>query len=86
MLLLLLVVVVVVVAAAAAVVVVVVVVVVIVVVVITTIEDRDDVNWMKHTLSWLDKPYVEDAKAVVSISIAITLTDTIICIFHIIIV
>jgi len=26
--------------------------------------DRDDVNWMKHTLSWLDKPYVEDAKVV----------------------
>merc|ERR1712038_623698 len=24
--------------------------------------DRDDVNWMKHTLSFLDKPYVEDAK------------------------
>ena len=23
----------------------------------------DDENWMKHTLSWLDKPYVEDAKA-----------------------
>ena len=22
----------------------------------------DDENWMKHTLSWLDKPYVEDAK------------------------
>lgn len=26
--------------------------------------DRDDENWMKHTLSWLDKPYVEDAKVV----------------------
>jgi succinate dehydrogenase (ubiquinone) flavoprotein subunit len=26
--------------------------------------DRDDVNWMKHTLSFLDKPYVEDAKVV----------------------
>jgi len=26
--------------------------------------DRDDVNWMKHTLSWLDKPYVEDANVV----------------------
>jgi len=26
--------------------------------------DRDDVNWMKHTLSWLDKTYVEDAKVV----------------------
>jgi len=24
--------------------------------------ERDDVNWMKHTLSFLDKPYVEDAK------------------------
>merc|ERR1712113_807647 len=24
--------------------------------------DRDDVNWMKHTLSFMDKPYVEDAK------------------------
>eukprot|EP00415_Alexandrium_ostenfeldii_P004692 UN4692 len=24
--------------------------------------DRDDTNWMKHTLSFLDKPYVEDAK------------------------
>jgi succinate dehydrogenase (ubiquinone) flavoprotein subunit len=23
--------------------------------------DRDDVNWMKHTLTFLDKPYVEDA-------------------------
>merc|ERR1711868_183623 len=23
--------------------------------------DRDDENWMKHTLSFLDKPYVEDA-------------------------
>merc|ERR1712048_650270 len=26
--------------------------------------DRDDVNWMKHTLSFLDKPYVEEAKVV----------------------
>lgn len=26
--------------------------------------ERDDENWMKHTLSWLDKPYVEDAKVV----------------------
>merc|ERR1719223_320618 len=26
--------------------------------------DRDDVNWMKHTLSFLDKPYVEDAKVI----------------------
>lgn len=24
----------------------------------------DDENWMKHTLSWLDKPHVEDAKVV----------------------
>merc|ERR1711972_162841 len=24
--------------------------------------ERDDVNWMKHTLSYLDKTYVEDAK------------------------
>jgi len=24
--------------------------------------DRDDVKWMKHTISFLDKPYVEDAK------------------------
>lgn len=24
----------------------------------------DDENWMKHTLSWLDKPYVEDAKVI----------------------
>lgn len=24
--------------------------------------DRDDSTWMKHTLSYLDKPYVEDAK------------------------
>merc|ERR1711920_734453 len=24
--------------------------------------ERDDVNWMKHTISYLDKPYVEDAK------------------------
>merc|ERR1719301_453631 len=23
--------------------------------------DRDDVEWMKHTLTYLDKPYVEDA-------------------------
>lgn len=28
--------------------------------------DRDDVKWMKHTLTWLDKPYVEDAKVVMS--------------------
>jgi len=26
--------------------------------------DRDDVNWMKHTISYLDKPYVEDAKVI----------------------
>merc|ERR1712025_1326015 len=26
--------------------------------------ERDDVNWMKHTLSYLDKTYVEDAKVV----------------------
>merc|ERR1711948_251341 len=26
--------------------------------------DRDDEKWMKHTLSFLDKPYVEDAKVV----------------------
>lgn len=26
--------------------------------------ERDDENWMKHTLSWLDKPHVEDAKVV----------------------
>merc|ERR1712012_1167298 len=26
--------------------------------------DRDDVNWMKHTLSFLDSTYVEDAKVV----------------------
>merc|ERR1712084_202896 len=26
--------------------------------------ERDDVNWMKHTLSYLDKPYVEDATVV----------------------
>merc|ERR1712203_1039247 len=26
--------------------------------------DRDDENWMKHTLTYLDKPYVEDAKCV----------------------
>merc|ERR1712060_854172 len=24
--------------------------------------ERDDVNWMKHTLSFMSKPYVEDAK------------------------
>merc|ERR1712051_302200 len=24
--------------------------------------DRDDVKWMKHTLSFMDKPYVEDGK------------------------
>ena len=24
----------------------------------------DDEKWMKHTLSWLDKPYVEDAKVI----------------------
>ena len=29
--------------------------------------ERDDENWMKHTLSWLDKPHVEDAKAVLFI-------------------
>merc|ERR1712050_617223 len=29
-----------------------------------TYPDRDDVNWMKHTLSFLDKTYVEDAKVV----------------------
>merc|ERR1719203_750366 len=29
-----------------------------------TYPDRDDVNWMKHTISFLDKPYVEDAKVV----------------------
>merc|ERR1712190_405589 len=29
-----------------------------------TYPERDDVNWMKHTLSFLDKPYVEDAKVV----------------------
>merc|ERR1711997_1387367 len=29
-----------------------------------TYPDRDDVNWMKHTISYLDKPYVEDAKVV----------------------
>ena len=28
-----------------------------------TVFPGDDENWMKHTLSWLDKPYVEDAKA-----------------------
>merc|ERR1712031_50049 len=26
--------------------------------------DRDDENWMKHTLTWLDARYVEDAKVV----------------------
>merc|ERR1712226_217957 len=26
--------------------------------------DRDDEKWMKHTLSFLDKPFVEDAKVV----------------------
>jgi len=26
--------------------------------------DRDDENWMKHTLTYMDKPYVEDAKVV----------------------
>merc|ERR1712151_549425 len=26
--------------------------------------ERDDENWMKHTLTWLDKRYVEDAKVV----------------------
>merc|ERR1739848_916234 len=26
--------------------------------------ERDDVNWMKHTLSFLDQPYVEDANVV----------------------
>merc|ERR1712066_302007 len=29
-----------------------------------TYPDRDDVNWMKHTLSFLDSTYVEDAKVV----------------------
>jgi succinate dehydrogenase (ubiquinone) flavoprotein subunit len=29
-----------------------------------TYPDRDDEKWMKHTLSYLDKPYVEDAKVV----------------------
>jgi succinate dehydrogenase (ubiquinone) flavoprotein subunit len=29
-----------------------------------TYPERDDVNWMKHTISFLDKPYVEDAKVV----------------------
>eukprot|EP00972_Heterocapsa_arctica_P053651 7905479-Heterocapsa_arctica.AAC.1 len=24
--------------------------------------DRDDVKWMKHSLTYMDKPYVEDAK------------------------
>merc|ERR1712050_419782 len=27
-----------------------------------TYPERDDVNWMKHTLSFLDSTYVEDAK------------------------
>merc|ERR1712178_270484 len=26
--------------------------------------ERDDENWMKHTLSFLDAPYVEDANVV----------------------
>jgi len=26
--------------------------------------DRNDKEWMKHTLTWLDKPYVEDASVV----------------------
>merc|ERR1711877_88114 len=26
--------------------------------------ERDDENWMKHTLTWLDKRYVEDAQVV----------------------
>merc|ERR1712216_580713 len=26
--------------------------------------DRDDTNWMKHALSYLDSAYVEDAKVV----------------------
>merc|ERR1739845_337605 len=26
--------------------------------------DRNDKEWMKHTLTWLDKPYVEDANVV----------------------
>merc|ERR550532_1819900 len=30
-----------------------------------TYPDRDDENWMKHTVSYLDKPYVEDAKVVI---------------------
>merc|ERR1712187_656273 len=29
-----------------------------------TYPERDDEKWMKHTLSFLDKPYVEDAKVV----------------------
>merc|ERR1711972_929284 len=29
-----------------------------------TYPERDDESWMKHTLSWLDKTYVEDAKVV----------------------
>merc|ERR1712228_114385 len=28
--------------------------------------DRDDKEWMKHTLTYLDKPYVEDAKVVLT--------------------
>jgi succinate dehydrogenase (ubiquinone) flavoprotein subunit len=27
-----------------------------------TYPDRDDVNWMKHTLSWVDNPIVEEGK------------------------
>merc|ERR1711941_48222 len=27
--------------------------------------DRDDENWMKHTLTWLDATYVEDANVVI---------------------
>merc|ERR1712187_220072 len=27
--------------------------------------DRDDKSWMKHTLTWLDKTYVEDAEVVI---------------------
>eukprot|EP00415_Alexandrium_ostenfeldii_P005047 UN5047 len=33
--------------------------------------DRDDTNWMKHTLSYLDKPYVEDAKVVLKYRVVI---------------
>jgi succinate dehydrogenase (ubiquinone) flavoprotein subunit len=29
-----------------------------------TYPDRDDVNWMKHTLSWVDNPIVEEGKVV----------------------